>query len=122
LGFRTDVTFRLLEADISRRWDWGTRGGRQGYAGVLDELQQARSANSALQVMIASGYTDLVTPYLAARYLVGQLAPLRGAPPIRLEDYEGGHMMYLRADSRKALTADVAALYARALEAGARVP
>jgi hypothetical protein len=47
---------------------------------------------------------------------VSQLAPLEGARPITIEDYEGGHMLYLRPDSRRALKEDVEAMYERALK------
>ncbi len=97
------------------KWDFGTRPTRQGYAGVLDDIQQARAANRALEVLIATGYTDLITPYLAPSYLVNQLPPLEGAAPIVVEDYAGGHMLYLRPDSRRALKDDVEAMYRRAL-------
>jgi carboxypeptidase C (cathepsin A) len=64
-----------------------------------------------MRVLVAHGYTDLATPYLAARFLVGQLEPLAGARPIELQVYRGGHMMYLRPDSRAALWRDVRELY-----------
>ena len=89
---------------------------RQGYAGVLDDIQNARAANRALEVFIATGYTDLITPYLTAGYLVSQLTPLEGANPIIIEDYAGGHMLYLRPDTRRALKADVEAMYEKALK------
>jgi carboxypeptidase C (cathepsin A) len=115
LGYNTDVTYRLLNRSISGRWDFGTSPNRQGYAGALDDLQTARVLNPALQVLIAHGLTDLMTPYFASRYLVDQLPPLAGAAPIELRVYEGGHMMYMRPDSRRALKADARALYERAL-------
>jgi carboxypeptidase C (cathepsin A) len=83
---------------------------------VLDDLQDARATNRSLQVLIAAGYTDLITPYLAPAYLVNQLAPLEGASPITVEDYAGGHMLYLRPDSRRALKEDAEAMYERALK------
>ncbi|MEZ5875048.1 MAG: peptidase S10 [Hyphomicrobiales bacterium] len=115
LAYKTDATYRLLNRRVRDKWDFGTRPTRQGYAGVLDDIQQARAANRALEVLIATGYTDLITPYLAPTYLVNQLQPLEGAAPITVEDYAGGHMLYLRADSRRALETDVEAMYRRAL-------
>ncbi|WP_181708074.1 S10 family peptidase [Chthonobacter rhizosphaerae] len=112
LGYRTDITYRLLNSDIAGRWDYGGGGSRQGYAGVLGDLQEARALNPALEVLIVHGYTDLVTPYMASEYLVRQLPPLIGARPIRTRVYEGGHMMYLRADARRALKEDVRSVYA----------
>lgn len=116
LGYKTDATYRLLNRDIRSKWDFGTSPTRQGYAGVLDDLQDARATNRALEVLIAAGYTDLITPYLAPTYLVGQLSPLEGASPITIEDYAGGHMLYLRPDTRRALKKDVEAMYERALK------
>lgn len=101
LGFRTDLTYRLLNGDIARRWDYGIR--RQGYAGVLDDLQTARALQPALRVLVVHGYTDLVTPYRATRHLLDQLPELAGAEPIRMVVTEGGHMMYLRPDARRTL-------------------
>jgi carboxypeptidase C (cathepsin A) len=115
LGFETDVTYRLLNPELAGGWDYGTPPSRQGYAGALDELQAARTLSPSLQVLIAHGYADLVTPYFASRYLVDQLPPLAGAAPIELEVYPGGHMMYTRPGSRRALTEDARLLYRRAL-------
>lgn len=110
LNYRTDISYRLLNKEIAGRWDYGTGPSRQGYAGVMEDLQRARALNPKLGVLIAHGYTDLVTPYLASRYLVAQLPALTGATPITQRVYEGGHMMYLAPQSRAALKADAAAL------------
>jgi len=109
LNFHTDVSYRLLNGDIAHNWDYGIS--RQGYAGVMDDLQRARSLNPALGVVIVNGYTDLVTPYLASRYLVSQIPPLANAKPIRLDVIEGGHMMYFRPDGRRALKEAASELY-----------
>ncbi|RRI05905.1 peptidase S10 [Mesorhizobium tamadayense] len=109
LNYRTDVSYRLLNGEVSHNWDYGTSG--QGYAGVMNDLQRARSLNPALGVVIVNGYTDLVTPYLASRYLVNQLPSLADAKPIRLDVLEGGHMMYFRPDGRRALKEAASELY-----------
>ncbi|RWM16341.1 peptidase S10 [Mesorhizobium sp.] len=109
LNYRTDVSYRLLNGEVSHNWDYGNSG--QGYAGVMDDLQRARSLNPALGVVIVNGYTDLVTPYLASRYLVNQIPSLADAKPIRLNVLEGGHMMYLRPDGRRALKEAASELY-----------
>jgi carboxypeptidase C (cathepsin A) len=116
LGYKTNDTYRLLNREVRGKWDFGTSPTRQGYAGVLEDIQNARAANRALEVFIATGYTDLITPYLAPAYLVNQLTPLEGASPIIVEDYAGGHMLYLRPDTRRALKTDVEAMYDRALK------
>lgn len=115
LAFKTDEIYKLLNGEVRGKWDFGTSPTRQGYAGALDDIQQARAANRDLEVLIATGYTDLITPYLVPAFLVNQLPPLSGAAPITIEDYAGGHMLYLRPDSRRALAQDVEAMYRRAL-------
>jgi carboxypeptidase C (cathepsin A) len=116
LGFNTDAAYRLLNREVRGKWDFGTTPTRQGYAGALEDIQNARAANRALEVFIATGYTDLITPYLAPAYLVNQLTPLEGASSIIIEDYAGGHMLYLRPDTRRALKIDVEAMYEKALK------
>jgi carboxypeptidase C (cathepsin A) len=114
LGFRTDLEYRLLNREASGHWDYGTKPSRQGYAGSLDELQNARVRNPALKILIAHGYTDLVTPYSMSRYLIDHLRPIETAAPIELRVYRGGHMMYLRPASRAELAVDARGLYAAA--------
>jgi len=116
LGFKTDASYRLLNREVRGKWDFGTSPTRQGYAGALEDIQNARAANRALEVLIATGYTDLITPYLAPVYLVNQLTPLEGASPITIEEYAGGHMLYLRPDTRRALKKDIEAMYEKALK------
>jgi len=65
-------------------------------------------------VLIANGHYDLITPYLASRWLVDQLpVPPAVRAGIRLRIYEGGHMMYMRPDARMLLSRDAAMLYAQ---------
>jgi carboxypeptidase C (cathepsin A) len=117
LGFRTDLPYRLLNREVSGHWDFGTSPTRQGFAGALGELQQARTRHPPLGVLIAHGYTDVVTPYGVSRYLIDQLAPIATARPVELRVYRGGHMMYLRPASRQALSRDVREFYGRLLKA-----
>jgi carboxypeptidase C (cathepsin A) len=116
LAYKTDAKYELLNRDVRSKWDFGTSPTHQGYAGVIDDIQDARAANRSLGVLIAAGYTDLITPYLAPSYLVDQLPPLEGALPIEVEDYAGGHMLYLRPDSRRALKQDAEAMYEKVLK------
>jgi carboxypeptidase C (cathepsin A) len=116
LGYQTDLEYKLLNRQVSGRWDFGTTPTRQGFASSLDELQSARAHNPALGVLVAHGYTDLVTPHGVSQYLIDQLAPIDGARPIELKLYRGGHMMYLRPESRRLLARDARAFYASLLK------
>ena len=108
LGFKTEMTYSLLTDDISGRWDWG-RGGR-AQASVTDDLRQLLSLNPSFRVMIAQGYSDLVTPYFVSRYVINHL-PETVADRVKLNSYRGGHMLYTTQSSRIALTADAKAFY-----------
>jgi carboxypeptidase C (cathepsin A) len=114
LGYRSDLQYRVLPRYIGRQWDFdGSREGQNGLGLSLSGLQTALLNHPNTKVLIANGRYDLVTPYLSSRWLIDQLAiPSSVRDAIGLKVYDGGHMMYLRAQSRAALSADVAALFA----------
>src|SRR5215472_13123764 len=113
LGYHTDLPYRVLPHDISQQWNW--QGERQG-AGLglaMSSLETALLEHPGTKVLIANGRYDLITPYLASRWLVDQLAvPAALRQGIRLRVYEGGHMMYMRPDTRLRLARDATDLYA----------
>jgi carboxypeptidase C (cathepsin A) len=114
LGYHSDLQYRVLPTTVFRQWGFeGARDGDDGLGLSLSGLQTALLDHPATKVLIANGRYDLVTPYFASRWLIDQLAipaPVRDA--IRIKVYDGGHMLYLRAQSRAALAADAAALFA----------
>jgi carboxypeptidase C (cathepsin A) len=115
LGYATDLAYDLLNRRVSRQWDYGLTPQRQGYAGALDDLQEARTQLPSLRILVASGCTDLVTPYTVSQYLIDQMEPIAGAVPVEMKMYQGGHMMYLRAPSRNALATDAQRMYGEAM-------
>ncbi|MFS8143887.1 S10 family peptidase [Rhizobium sp. BR 249] len=114
LGFKTEMTYTLLDSDISRRWEWGGGhgGGSRFQASATDDVRQLLASNTAFHLLIAHGYSDLVTPYSVSRYVVDHLPPSLAAGRVSLELYRGGHMFYTKADQRAAFTADAKAFYA----------
>ena len=88
----------------------GNSGGRQNL-GAADALAHALSLQPALKVLIAHGVTDLQTPYMMSRYIKDQMPAALG-DRIALKLYAGGHMMYLREESRRRLHDDAASFYA----------
>jgi carboxypeptidase C (cathepsin A) len=116
LGVHTDLPYRVLPRDVSQQWNWqGERqhGSSDGLA--LSSLQAALLEHPATKVLIVNGRHDLVTPYLASHWLIDQLeipAAIRAA--IQLRVYEGGHMVYMRPQSRLLLARDAAELYGAA--------
>jgi carboxypeptidase C (cathepsin A) len=108
LGFKTEMTYVLLAGDVSGKWDW--EGGRGG-ASVSDDLRELLAVNPSFRVMIAHGYSDMVTPYAVSRYVLDHLPPMGDPARAQLRLYRGGHMFYIDQDSRKAFTADAKAFY-----------
>jgi carboxypeptidase C (cathepsin A) len=115
LDFRTDATYELLNRDVSRKWDFAgaLSERRQGFAGFSEALREGVILNPALSVLITHGYHDLITPYLASRYLVGQMdLPAEAADRVELANFTGGHMFYLRRTSLEALQRAAARFFA----------
>lgn len=113
LGFKTEMTYTLLADGVNGRWDWGS-GGR-AMANVTDDLRQLLAVNPAFRVMIAGGYSDLVTPYAASKYVVDHL-PDTLTDRVSFKVYRGGHMLYTHAPSRNAFTADAKTFYTKGAE------
>jgi carboxypeptidase C (cathepsin A) len=113
LGYRTELQYRVLP-HIFSQWNFdGARDGQDGLGLSLSGLQTALTEHPATKLLIVNGRYDLVTPYLASRWLMNQLnIPAAVRDAIRIKVYDGGHMMYLRAASRDAFNADARALFA----------
>jgi carboxypeptidase C (cathepsin A) len=108
LGFKTEMTYALLANDVTSHWDW--HGGRL-QAGAEDDLRMLLAFGPSFRLLIAHGYSDMVTPYGMTRYLLDHLPPIGQPGRVQLKLYRGGHMLYLDAGSRKALSADAAVFY-----------
>jgi carboxypeptidase C (cathepsin A) len=70
-------------------------------------MAQGTKDNGELRVFSAGGYHDLTTSYFATEYMLRH----SGIDPDRLtiENYEGGHMMYLYQPALEALSDDIVA-------------
>lgn len=107
LGFKTEMTYSLLASDVTRGWDW--QGGR-GQISAEDDLRVLLSFSPSFRLLVAHGYSDMITPYAMSRYVLDHL-PATERPRTQLKLYRGGHMIYLDPQSRKAFSADAAAFY-----------
>jgi carboxypeptidase C (cathepsin A) len=107
LGFKTEMTYVLL-SDAARQWDW--HGGRL-QASAEDDLRVLLAFDRSFRLLIAQGYSDMVTPFGMTRYVLDHLPPTDPPGRAQLKLYRGGHMLYLDAVSRKAFSADAGAFY-----------
>lgn len=113
LGYRTDVTYRVLNHETSRRWNWG-RGGRLR-ASVAPDLRELLALNPSFRLLVGHGRSDLVTPYAVSGYILNHLPGAGEDDRARLGVYRGGHMFYFDAQAREAFTRDARAFYGRAM-------
>lgn len=90
-------------------WDWKLAGqrGRDGevYASVAPYLGKALRENSGLRVFVGQGYYDFATPFFGAEYAMSRT----GFDPARIQFhyYDAGHMMYVRPEDLRKLSADI---------------
>lgn len=106
LDWRPEGDYRLSNQTAYDHWNFG-RGMTSPES--LGSLAQALALDRRLHVLVEHGLTDLVTPYFGTQILLNQL-PDFGPDRVRLLTHEGGHMFYLRDDSRAALHREARAL------------
>jgi carboxypeptidase C (cathepsin A) len=110
LGFKTEMTYILLAPDISGKWDWG-EGSSRSSASVTDEIRELLAFNPSFRLLIAHGYSDMVTPYAVSRYVLDHLPSFPDSSRTQLALYRGGHMFYIDGKSRAAFSADAKLFY-----------
>jgi carboxypeptidase C (cathepsin A) len=99
LNWRPDGLYRLVNDATARQWDWGRGMGRPE---SLSALQAALALDPKLQVLVAHGLYDLVTPYFTTVRMLNALPDQGSAERMRLAVYPGGHMFYSVDASRAA--------------------
>jgi carboxypeptidase C (cathepsin A) len=106
LGFDSDLPYELLN-DAVQPWKWGEPGEAR-YPEVGSALRSAMNQNRGLRVLLASGYYDLATAFMAAEWTLDHL---RLDPDLQdnvtTTRYEAGHMMYVHEPSLAALRRDL---------------
>jgi carboxypeptidase C (cathepsin A) len=114
LGFKTEMTYVLLADDINGKWKWsnGDNKGSLTQASASDDIRELLSLTPSFRLLVAQGYSDLVTPYGVSKYVIDHLPPQLAADRVTLKLYRGGHMLYTVPASRISFTADARAFYA----------
>jgi carboxypeptidase C (cathepsin A) len=112
LGIETELEYELLSYEAGRHWK--TKGARfiRQQVGAMDDLRYGMVLNPHMQVSISHGHFDLVTPYFSSNRLVQHMKldeSLKGN--LHIGHYNGGHMFYSWAASRKAFAHDIEKLY-----------
>ena len=71
--------------------------------------RSAAQHSQSLHVLVAHGWFDVLTPFGVSKWLVDHLPVGRDRVSIKM--YQGGHMLYVRKNSRAALKSDVEGLF-----------
>jgi carboxypeptidase C (cathepsin A) len=104
------MTYVLLASDIAGKWDWGEGGGR-GNASAAEDIRELLALDPSFRLLIAHGYSDMVTPYAVSQYVLDHLPQIGEPARAELKSYRGGHMFYIDAVSRRLFSADARGLY-----------
>ncbi len=113
LEWLPDGRYRLLNDSVNRSWDWGDGRSLPEATGALARVL---ALDPAFRVLVAHGYTDLVTPYFESTLVLRQLRDFGPGERLRQVTYPGGHMFYNREASRRAFRDDALWLYGVAAE------
>jgi len=113
LGYACDMTYNLLSLDVNRRWKWDDgRNETRANAGASTDIRDLLSTIPSFRLMIMHGYSDVLTPYGASRYVLDHLPSTLAEGRTELTKYRGGHMFYTRTDSRVEASRDARRFYA----------
>lgn len=113
LGYASDMTYNLLSLDVNRRWKWDEgRHGSRADASATDDIRDLLSTIPSFRLLVMHGYSDVLTPYGASRYVLDHLPPTLAEGRTELTKYRGGHMFYTRPDSRAEASSDAKRFYA----------
>lgn len=113
LGFRSQVTYSLLNTGVNRRWEWndGRGGDGRANASASGDLRDLLSTIPRFRLAIYHGYSDALTPYGLSRYVLDRLPPALAEGRTELRLYRGGHMFYVDPASRRQMTEDAGRFY-----------
>jgi len=107
LNWRPDGSYRLLNGDLERAWDFG-RGINPVQS--TSQLREILALDPTLKVLVGHGLFDLATPYFGSKIQLDQLPAYATPERVKLVVYPGGHMFYSREPSRQAFRAEAEAM------------
>ena len=118
LGVEMDRPYMVSGPDAGEQWNFSDAAegeySEPHYVNAGRKLTTAMRHNTALKVMVASGYYDLICPFFDAEITFARY----GIPQDRvaMTYYQGGHMMYLNEGALDGLIKDIRSFYAGKLE------
>jgi carboxypeptidase C (cathepsin A) len=113
IGLQTERSYKLLSMEVNKKWEVDTKEhALDSQVGATDDLRFGMSLNPDMKVFLTHGLFDLVTAYFAAERIT-RLMKLtdKQKEKLTVQHYKGGHMFYIREESRKQLFEDIRKWY-----------
>ena len=104
LQYETDLKYNTSVP--MQGWNYGKEGTNR-YPSVAARLRAALEKDRKLRVFVASGYSDLATPFYATKYTFAHLGPRALMDRVTLAYYPSGHMIYTHQPSLRKLGDDL---------------
>lgn len=105
LGYETEKPYHIFRG-VKKPWTWDMPEGGPPDTSIC--LSETMVRNPWMRVLVASGYFDLATPFVATEYTMSHLGISSDLKKqILIHEYEAGHMMYTHEDSLHKLAKDV---------------
>lgn len=109
LNVEMDRPYLTSNGQIGQKWNWRTVAQGQYWepmpVNVARSLGNAMRRNTDMNVLVACGYYDLITPFFDAEYTFSRHGIVQDR--VTLTYYEGGHMMYTHLPDFKKLSEDI---------------
>jgi carboxypeptidase C (cathepsin A) len=103
LDWQPDGRYLKSNWEANRNWIWGNSPTPPE---SVTELKSVLALDTRLRVLVAHGFTDLVTPYMGSELILDQIPDYGGEERLVSVVYPGGHMFYSRDASRRAFRED----------------
>ena len=107
LGVSLDRPYFSSGPDVGANWVYDRRSGYRepSFVNTAPTLADAMARNPGLQVLVASGYYDLITPFFDAEFTLARHGI--DFSRVKMTYYHAGHMMYVHEPAFKKLTKDI---------------
>lgn len=96
LQVKMDRAYLTSNNEVGEKWNWKPvpqgQGWEPAYVTVARKLGETMRRNTAMKVMVANGYYDLICPFFDAEYTFSRNGIDRER--VKMLYYEAGHMMY----------------------------
>lgn len=117
LNVTLDRPYYTSGPNVGENWVYDRRKGyiEPAFVNTAPKLAEAMARNPSLQVLVASGYYDLITPFFDAEFTLARHGI--DFSRVAMTYYDAGHMMYVHEPAFLALSRDMRQFMERVLAA-----